>query len=126
MVTPSPFRRAVSEGSGRRLCVVQSASLEPQATQWRENAVLELQKQRSRRDSELSARSSLASDVAAATRGVSAQDPLWPSMPTVEMHGEEMSHHEETVEQTSRWQRAWPLTWKGASVLRCLSKAGVL
>jgi len=49
---------------------------------------------------------SLVSDVAAATRGASARDALWPSMPTVELHGEE-SFSESPSERMSRWSRAW-------------------
>ncbi|CAK9071979.1 unnamed protein product [Durusdinium trenchii] len=38
----------------------------------------------------------------------STQDALWPSMPTVEMHGEaEISHEQEAGEQTSCCNRAW-------------------
>lgn len=112
----SPFRRAISEGSSqqRHRCIVQSSCAEPEASTWRQHAVLELQKHRrgGHTESVLSVESapnrSLVLDVAAATRGSSARDALWPSMPTVEMHGEEMSFTEQQAgERMSHCNRVW-------------------
>ncbi|CAJ1383228.1 unnamed protein product [Effrenium voratum] len=117
----SPFRRAVSEGSTRHmhLCIVQSSSTEEQVAQWREQAVLELQKSRLGGGRSNRARGgsavasypltgfqSMASQVAAATQ-VTRGPSLWPSMPTVEMHGEEISHQHQAVQSMSCVDRVW-------------------
>eukprot|EP00438_Fugacium_kawagutii_P016135 Skav207691 [mRNA] locus=scaffold3057:41308:42762:- [translate_table: standard] len=130
MDTPmSPFRRAVTDPEGnnqcnqQHRCVVQSPE-ETETTSWRQHAVLELQKQRRgprHSDSLVSVDSlpsrSLVLDVAAATRGSSPQDALWPSMPTVEMHGEEMSLTEQQAGERMSWcSRAWLLGWLEAKL----------
>eukprot|EP00913_Durusdinium_trenchii_P022965 g21563.t1 len=108
------FRRAVSEGGAAQnhCCVVQSESTE-EPSQWRQHAVLELQKHRRGNllgnDSAITVESGSSRSLALDAVGNpdSTQDALWPSMPTVEMHGEEISHEQEAGEQTSCCNRAW-------------------
>lgn len=124
MAPPEPlselpsFRRATSEGSGQpRCCVVQTPVRDEELAHWRQHAVLELQKRQQFSGRQVSAVSnvSLPEPTAGAANGFRSaaaepapanrqRQPLWPSMPTVEMHGEEA--HQQPVHH-SFCRRAW-------------------